>query len=304
MGERQIKVGIAQMRTMPGSTKEEKLDNSLALIERASRERCQIILHGELATTDYEKFYTKDPEYFALAEPIPGPTTEAVGELTRRHGNYVIIGIFERKEPGIYYNSAPVVGPDGRVVGNYRKTHVAGVQVLEKLYFRAGQEFQVWQTECEPWAKFGTIICHDRRYPETSRIVAMLGAEIMFCPTAAPGYAGGVHWETVNIARSVDTGMFTVYSNRAGKEWEKSYFGASMIVSPHGQVMAKAGNEGDVIVSAVLDLDEVDKARIAVPTLRDLRHELYMRYYARPGYDELLPAPSAPAAVPTAVEAG
>ena len=288
MEKREIKVGCIQMKTMPGSTKREKVEHSLPLIEKASKEGCKIILHGELCDTDYEKFYKKDPAYFELAEPIPGPTTEAVGELTKKYGNYVIMPIFEKKASGIYYNAAPLVGPRGKVVGNYRKTHVAGVQVLEKLYFRAGQYFQVWETEFFPHAKFGTIICHDRRYPETSRILAQMGAEIMFCPTAAPGYAGGVHWDVVNRARSVDTGMFTVYSNRAGKEWEKAYFGESMIVNPFGEVIAKSKDEQDIIVSAVLDLDQVDKARIDVPTLRDLRNDLYIKYYRRPQYDELL----------------
>jgi N-carbamoylputrescine amidase len=134
----------------------------------------------------------------------------------------------------------------------------------------------------------GTIICHDRRYPETSRILAMLGAEIMLCPTAAPGYAGRVHWEPLNRMRSVDTGMFTVYSNRAGLEWEKKYFGGSMIVDPFGEVMAQMGDEQNVVVSAVLDLELVDKARIDVPTLRDLRHDLYVKYYSRPAYDALI----------------
>jgi N-carbamoylputrescine amidase len=288
MEKREIKIGIIQMRTMPGSTKKEKVEHSLPLIEKASKEGCKIILHGELCDTDYEKFYEKDPAYFELAEPIPGPTTEAVGKLTKKYGNYVIMPIFEKKAPGIYYYAAPLVGPEGTVVGNYRKTHVAGVRVLEKLYFRAGQYFQVWETDFFPHAKFGTIICYDRRSPETSRIVALMGAEIMFCPAAAPGYAGGVYWELVNRARSVDTGMFTVYSNRAGKEWEKEYFGESMIVNPFGEVIAKAGDEQDIILSAVLDLDQVDKARIDVPTLRDLRNDLYIRYYSRPKYDELL----------------
>ncbi|MFC1912503.1 carbon-nitrogen hydrolase family protein [Chloroflexota bacterium] len=288
MGNRQIKVGMIQMKTMPGTTREEKVTHSIPLIEQACKEGCKIILHGELATTDYERFYTKDPEYFKEAESIPGPTTDTIGELTRKYQNYVIMPLFEKKEPGIYFNSAPIVGPDGKVFGNYRKTHVAGVKVLEKLYFRNGQEFKVWQTEFEPYAKFGIIICHDRRYPETSRILATLGAEIMFCPTAAPGYAGGVHWEIVNRARSVDTGMFTVYSNRAGKEWEKVYFGGSMIVNPFGEVIAQAGDEGDIVVTADLDLDQVDEARIAVPTLRDMRNDLYVRYYSRLKYDELL----------------
>ncbi|MBW1792343.1 MAG: carbon-nitrogen hydrolase family protein, partial [Deltaproteobacteria bacterium] len=106
--------------------------------------------------------------------------------------------------------------------------------------------------------------------------------------TAAPGYAGGVHWDIVNISRSVDTGMFTVFSNRVGKEAEKEYFGDSMIISPFGEVLARGGKEEDAIVSAVLDLDEVDKARIAVPTLRDLRNDLYIKYYRKPTYDELI----------------
>jgi len=288
MGNREIKVGAIQVRTMPGSTKEDKVKHSLSLIEQASKEGCKIILNVELSTTDYEKFYTKDPEYFKLAEPVPGPTTDAVGELTKKYQNYVIMPLFERKMPGIYFNAAPIIGPKGKVVGDYYKTHVAGVKALEKLYFRSGQEFKVWQTEFEPYANFGVIICHDRRYPETARILAMLGAEIMFCPTACALYAGGVHWDIVNIARSVDTGMFTVYSNRAGKEWEKVYFGGSMIVSPQGEVLVKAGDEQDIIVSAVLDLDKVDEARIAVPTLRDMRNDLYVKYYTHPKYDELL----------------
>ncbi|HEA65999.1 MAG TPA: carbon-nitrogen hydrolase family protein [Desulfobacterales bacterium] len=288
MGERKIKVAVLQVKTMPGTSREEKVAHILPLIEKASEDGCQIIMPPELCTTDYEKFYTKDPAYFKVAEPIPGPTTEAVGELTKKYKNYVIMPLFEQKAPGIYYNAAATVGPEGTVVGNYRKTQVASVMVLEKLYFRRGNKFQVLETESAPSAKFGTIICHDRRYPETARILAILGAEIMFCPTAAPGYAGGVHWNIVNVARSVDNGMFTVYSNRIGKEWEKVYFGESMIVDPFGEVIANGGDREDAIVSAVLDLDKVDEARIAVPTLRDIRNDFWMKYYQNPIYDQLL----------------
>ena len=144
------------------------------------------------------------------------------------------------------------------------------------------------KTEFEPQAQFGTIICHDRRYPETSRILALLGAEIMFCPTAAPGYASGVHWNTINVARAVDNGMFAVYSNRIGTEWEKEYFGESMIVNPFGEVIVSGDKKEDAIVSAVLDLNQVDEARIAVATLRDLRNDFWMGYYKKPLYDELL----------------
>lgn len=285
---RKIKVAALQVKTMPGTTPDEKIDHICELIQKASEDGCKIIMPPELCNTDYEHFYVKDTKLFSIAESIPGPSTDKVGKITKKYGNYVILPMFEKKAPGIYYNSAATIGPAGTVVSNYRKTQVAGVKVLEKLYFRRGNEFKVLETEFAPQSKFGTLICHDRRYPETSRILAMLGAEIMFCPTAAPGYASGVHWNIVNVARSVDNGMFTVYSNRVGTEWENVYFGESMIVDPFGEVIARGQKEEDAIISAELDLDKVDKARIDVPTLRDVRNDFWMTYYRKPAYDELL----------------
>jgi len=295
MATREVKVAAVQQGTMPGSSKDDKIEVQARLIEEAAKDGCQIIMPGELADTDYEKFYSKDPEYFEIAESIPGPTTELLGEIAKRYGVYIIYPMFERAAPGIYYNAAATIGPEGTVIQNYRKTHVAGVQALEKIYFRNGAEYKVWEMAEAPHAKVSTIICHDRRYPESARICATLGAEIMFCPTAAPGYASGVHWEMLNRMRSVDTGMFTVYSNRAGKEWNNDYFGGSMIVDPFGEVVTMAGDEQNIVVSATLDLAKVDKARIAVPTLRDMRNDLYVKYYAygKPSYDELIDRPAA-----------
>jgi len=289
MAAREIKVGAIQMRTMPGSSKEDRVDHILTLTEQACRDECRIILHGELCTIDYDRFYAVEPATYEWAETIPGPTTEAVGKLTKHHRNYVILPIFEKKMPGVYYNSAAVIGPEGSVIGVYRKTHLASARVLEQLYFRSGNSFQVWKTDFYPHATFGVIICFDRRHPEPSRILAMMGAEIMFCPAAASGYAGGKNqWDIVNIARSIDSGMFTVYANRAGKETEYHYTGESMIVHPSGEVIAKAGAEGDVIASATLDLDEVDRARTSIPLLREARTDLYARYYSDPACDDLL----------------
>ena len=288
MSNRTIRVAVLQELAMPGSTVQAKVDRSLALVEQASRDGAQIIMGGELCTTDYVRVYgEKDNDIFQDAETIPGPSTAAVGELTKQYGNYVIFPIFEQGAPGIYYNSAPTIGPSGDVVGNYRKTQVAGVQALEKMYFRAGQDFKVMETEFEPNAKFGVIVCHDRRYPETARINAILGAELLFCPTAAPGYAHGVHWDNLNVMRAVDNGMFAIYSNRVGPEEQNSYFGESMIVNPMGEVIAKLGQEENAVLVADCDLDLVDKARISVPTLRDMRGEFWMKYYS-PTYDQLI----------------
>ena len=288
MSHRIIKVAALQELAMLGSSVQEKLDRTLQLIEQASKEGAQIILGGELCTTDYVRVYgEKDNEIFSEAESIPGPCTTAVGKITKKYGNYVIFPMFEKGVPGIYYNSAPIIGPNGTVVGNYRKTQVAGVQALEKMYFRAGQDFRVLETEFEPNAKFGVIVCHDRRYPETARINAILGAELLFCPTAAPGYAHGVHWTNLNIMRAVDNGMFAIYSNRVGPEGDNSYFGESMIVDPMGEVIAKLEAEENAVLIADCDLDLVDKARIAVPTLRDMRGDFWMKYYT-PSYDQLV----------------
>lgn len=289
MTNRILKVAALQEKAMPRASIKEKMEErTLPLIEEASKKGAQIILATELCTLDYDRLYgPKDEDVFSEAETIPGYSTNAIAEITKKYGNYVIFPLFEKAHPGIYYNSSATIGPDGSIVGTYRKTQVAGVQALEKQYFRAGQDFKVHQTSFEPDAKFGTIICHDRRYPETSRILAMLGAEVMFCPTAAPGYASGVHWTNLNIMRAVDNGMFCVYSNRIGQEGVNDYFGETMIVDPMGEVIGSGGKEENAVIMADLDLALVDKARIKVPTLRDMRGDFWMKYYA-PTYDALV----------------
>ncbi|MGB4825713.1 MAG: carbon-nitrogen hydrolase family protein [Paracoccaceae bacterium] len=289
MTKRILKVAALQEKAMPRATIKEKMEQrTLPLMEEAAKKGAQIILATELCTTDYDRCYgAKDNDLFKEAETIPGYSTNEVAKLCKKYGVYVIFPMFEKAVPGVYYNSSATIGPDGSIVGTYRKTQVAGVQALEKMYFRAGQDFKVHETEFEPHAKFCTIICHDRRYPETSRILAMLGAEVMFCPTAAPGYAHGVHWSNLNIMRAVDNGMFCVYSNRIGQEGVNNYFGESMIVDPMGEVIASGGTEENAVVMADLDLAKVDEARIKVPTLRDMRGDFWMKYYS-PTYDKLV----------------
>ncbi len=294
-----IKVAVLQELAMSGAPVQDKVDRTLKLVKEASEKGAQIILGGELSTSDYVRLYgPKDTDVFNEALTFPGPETAQIGELTKKYGNYMIFPAFEKGASGLYYNSACTIGPNGKVVGNYRKTQVASVQALEKMYFRAGQDFQVLETEFasdKTNAKFGTIVCHDRRYPETARINAMMGAEMLFVPTAAPGYAGGVHWDNLNIQRAVDNGMFCFYSNRVGTEpgFGKSeglcndYFGESMIVSPFGEVIGKLGKEENAVLMADCDMDLVDKARIAVPTLRDMRGDFWMKYY-KPTYDKLI----------------
>ncbi|MEA2986602.1 MAG: N-carbamoylputrescine amidase [Alphaproteobacteria bacterium] len=285
MSGRLIKIAALQEKALPRAPVVAKLERTTKLIEAAAKDGAKMVLCGELCTTDYDRcFGQKDWALFDEAEPVPGPSTNVIASLAKKLGIYIIFPMFEKGAPGIYFNSAITIGPDGNIIDVYRKTQVAGMRALEKMYFRAGQKFSVHQTTSQPNAQFGTIICHDRQYPEPPRIIAMLGAEIMFCPVAAPRYAHGPHWELVNRSRALDNGMFCVYANRIGQEGNNDYFGESMIINPHGEIIAFGGDQENTHIIAECDLDLVDDARKNCPTLRDLRVDLWMKYY-QPAYD-------------------
>lgn len=270
---RELKVAGVQMKCTFLEPKEEKVKRALTLTEEAAKDGARIILLPELFNMDYEPFCRrKDPTVFEYAEPVPGPTTNKIADITRRYGIYVIAPIFEKAGPGLYYNTAPVIGPTG-VVGRYRKTHIPAIKSLEKLYFRAGSEFPVFRTE---FANFGITICYDRRFPETWRILSLKGAEIIFHPSATEVLAKKI-WGFVYRTRALDNGVFAVITNRVGKEGDLEFFGNSIIVNPYGKIIANAREKEDAILSAILNLDDVDGARLKSPWLRDFRPEIYQR---------------------------
>jgi len=255
--------------------KDANVDKALKLIEEAANRGAKVVLLQELFNTEYVCFRrVRDFDVFRYAEPIPGATTTRIGEAAKRHGIYVIAPIFEKAAPGVYYNTAPVIDPHGRVIGKYRKTHIPAVRSLEKLYFRPGSDYPVFKTDL---GTLGIVICYDRLFPENWRIVTLEGAEIVFVPTATlipQGEDSG--WEPLLRTRAYENKIFVVGVNRVGKEESTEFYGKSMIVDPWGRVLAKTGGE-DAVVSATIDLDDVDRARIEMPVLRDLRPEIYGR---------------------------
>ncbi len=242
----------------------------------------QIICHQELATS-YYFCIEQDTKHLAAAEPIPGPTTELVGEMARKSGVMIIMPIFEKVMDGELYNTAAVIGTDGKVMGKYRKTHIPlgkpsqGEIVNEKFYFRPGNlGFPVFDT---PFGlKFGIIICYDRHFPELGRIIALKGAELLFVPSAT----AGVTCKLLDVElqfHAMSNLIYVAGVNRAGKDTGVStsrvHLGSSMIVNPRGEIMARAGNEGDEIVYAELDLNLFREVRNSTAYYRDRRPDLY-----------------------------
>jgi predicted amidohydrolase len=274
--KRELKVGGIQQKCIVGK-KEEIVDNALSVLEEAGKQDVQIALMGELFFMEYDRFLQRDFEKYKpmheIAEPIQGPTIGKVCQIAKKYKMWVIAPIYEKAGPGVYYNSAPVIDPEGKVVGVTRKRHLPAVQSLEKLYFRPGYEFEVYEA---PFGKFGIGICFDRRFPETARILALNGAEIYFNPVAAGGYVKETY-ELIARIRAIDNAMFSVFVNRVGDEGNTHFFGDSIICDPSGKIIASGEEEENVVVSAVIDLNDVDSARIDSGVFRDRRPDLYQR---------------------------
>jgi len=295
--KREVKVAGIQLKTVPGkethgyARKEDIVDNALQVLEQAGKEGVQIALLGELFFMEYDRFVQRDYDrfhpMFEIAETIPGPTINKISEIAKQYKMYIIAPIFEKAGPGVFYNSAPVIDPEGNVIGVSRKRHLPAVRSLEKLYFRPGIDFPVYTAS---WGKFGIGVCFDRRFPETARILALNGAEIYFNPIAGGPHItdakrrGGIDtYEIIARMRAIDNAMYAVFVNRIGQEGEIQCFGDSIIIDPSGKIIASGEKfeEGKAVknevVSAVIDLENVNKSRIESGVFRDRRPEIYGR---------------------------
>jgi predicted amidohydrolase len=267
-GGRPVRVATIQMSMKMGD-KAANLKKGLAMIKAAAERGARIVLLPELFTTEYFPWW-RDTKYFAYAEPIPGPTTARVGALTRKLSVYVIAPFYEKEGPGIYYNSAVLIGPRGEIIGRQRKMHIPAVKSLEKLYFQPAEpNFPVFATK---FGRVGICICYDRLFPEVCRALALNGAEIIFVPIAGTIFPKVSTLDT----RALENVLFVVAANKVGEEGGHRYTGGAMIVNPEGEVIAQGGEEEQIVI-ADIDLEDVEKTRQAFPYFRDRRPELYER---------------------------
>ena len=275
-----IVVGLVQMAC--ASDPAANLRTALARIAEAAQQGAEIVCLQELFGSQY--FCQKeDPAVFDLAEPIPGPSTDALGRAAAEHGVAVIGSIFERRAPGLYHNTAVIIDADGSLRGRYRKMHIPDDPLYyEKYYFSPGdlgfESFAVRGTQV------GVLVCWDQWFPEAARLTSLKGAQILFYPTAIGwhtaekaefGAAQHEAWELIQRSHALANGVFVAATNRVGHEGRLQFWGASFVADPFGRILARAGHDREELVIARCDLRLVEQTRRHWPFLRDRRVDAY-----------------------------
>jgi N-carbamoylputrescine amidase len=226
---------------------------------------------------------TEDHRRFDDAEPIPGPTSQAIAAAARDSKVVVIGSFFERRAPGVYHNTAVIYDVDGSTAGVYRKMHIPDDPLFyEKFYFTPGDlGFKSFDTR---YGRVGTCVCWDQWFPEAARLTALTGAQILFYPTAigwqAPEkaeFGASQHnaWETMMRSHAIANGVFVAATNRTGLEGGIEFWGASFICDPNGNVLARASHDKEETLLVECNLDQVDVVRTHWPFLRDRRIDAY-----------------------------
>ncbi len=275
-----VSVGLVQMTC--AESRDPNVEKALARIGEAAAAGAQVVCLQELFAGHYF-CQSEDHRRFAEAEPIPGPTSEALAQAAARHGVVVIGSLFERRAPGLYHNTAVVFDADGRQAGLYRKMHIPDDPLYyEKFYFTPGDlGFQSIPTRFGP---LGVCVCWDQWYPEAARLTALAGAQILFYPTAIgwhpsekAEFGASQHsaWETMMRSHAIANGVFVCAANRTGVEGNLEFWGASFVCDPAGNLLARASHTTEETLVVECHLDQIDVVRTHWPFLRDRRIDAY-----------------------------
>lgn len=266
------KVIIALIQMACGQEPEANREKAAHLADLAAGAGAQIVCLPELFPYPWFPQEEREEPFHLAESPENGPTVTVMADLARRRKITVVTSFYERASGGIYYNSAVLLGPEGRPLGLYRKNHLpeeAGYH--EKFYFRPGNTgFPVFDTE---GGRVGVQVCWDNMFPEGSRILGLKGAEVIFAPRATP--TGSLkRWEAMLTANALANGCFVATVNRIGCDGGLEFGGDSLVINPDGEVIAGA-NGSDEPLLVELDLEQVRRARHAWPYYRDRRPEIY-----------------------------
>ena len=265
-----VKVALAQISCTRGE-KTENLKKIETNLTDAKRQGADLIVFPELALTGY----CVQDQIRSLAETIPGHSTNAVEEMARRAGMYVVFGMPEisNKARGIY-NTAVLIGPEG-LVGKYRKMHIPNA--AEERHFHPGSEASVFDTNV---GKLGLIICYDVFFPEVSRLMRLKGAELIVCVSASPRCDEGspiesqTFLETLVTARAIENTAFVAYVNLTGEDEGMRFWGGSKLVGPNGRTLARAKYDDEDLLVGEVDYADIQSVQDFIPIFRDLRPEL------------------------------
>jgi len=273
---RTVRIALIQGREQGSQAAD--LTYTIERIREAAEGGAQVICTQEMFNTPYF-CRTQDPALFDLAEPVPGPTTDALAVIAAELGVVIIAALFERRAAGVYHNTAAVIDADGSYMGKYRKMHIPQDPGFEeKFYFTPGDlGYKVWDTK---FGKIGVLICWDQWYPEAARMAALAGAEILFYPTAIGwlpeekaelGEAQHSAWETVQRGHAVANGCYVAAVNRTGQEGATEFWGQSFVANFYGQVVERAPISQEAVIFADCDLKALEDMRRIWPFFRDRR---------------------------------
>jgi N-carbamoylputrescine amidase len=291
------KLKVTAIQLMVGENKEKNIENIIKLIDKAAKEKPDIIVLPELCTTPYW-CAARENKYFKLAETFAGPAFKKIAKLANKYSCSIILPVFEKGLiEGEYYNSAFVIGPDGKLIqgvlpdGNivnaYRKVHLPvlnrhPVYLDEKYYFRSGSGFPVFAT---PKVSIGVVICWDRCFPEIWRVLSLGGAKVIFMVSAllswtpSQGVSRSEQFLTELKTRAMENQIYVVGCNRCGEEsitgTSITFFGQSCIINPFGEVLSRASSDDTTLVTNDLDIELINEARLTLPFYHDRRPDLY-----------------------------
>ena len=237
-------------------------------IDDVAGEQPDLIVLPEFFNIEYV-FQYRDYAYLDRAEREDGYAITAIREKAVEHATTICATIFEEERPGVYYDSAMLIGPTGETLGKYRKTHPAAVQSLEKIYFRGGTLFPTWTIK---GIRVGIVICYDHFFPETARCATVNGAELILGPFATPATPA---WDALMRTRAFENGVYMAPCNKVGLEGEWVFGGRSLVADPFGEILATASDEADDTIVVEIDREKVYAARQRWPMLRDRRPEVY-----------------------------
>jgi N-carbamoylputrescine amidase len=288
---RKYNVGLVQMRMV--ASVEENFRSAVRHIREAARLGANIVCLPELFRAQYF-CQREDLRLFDLAEPIPGPSTQALSALARELRVAIVASLFERRAPGLYHNTAVTLNADGAIASVYRKMHIPDDPLYyEKYYFTPGDlGFQAVDTS---FGRVGTLVCWDQWYPEGARLTALQGAEVLFYPTAIGwhpaekdefGAAQYDAWQTIQRAHAIANGVYVAGVNRVGMEHGDvegnrvegvglEFWGGSFLADPFGRIIAKASHDAEEVLLGEIDLGLIEETRRNWPFLRDRRIDAY-----------------------------
>ena len=261
-------VALAQMMCNVAN-KKSNLDIMKKNIEQAKKKNANLVIFPELSLTGYSN---RDLTY-ELAEPVPGPSTRFLEEIAKKEDLYIVFGMPEHSEKAraVLFNTAVLLGPDG-FIGKYRKMHLPTHSVFEeKRYFRLGYKAPIFETEI---GKIGLTICYDLFFPEISRLLRLQGSQLIICISASPGVRSSF-FEVFTVARAIENTVFLIYVNLVGVENGLQFWGGSRIIGPNGSFLAEAKYDEEDLVVGPIDYSDLEHTETFVPTLRDLRPELF-----------------------------